>query len=201
MAVGVCACAFHFFFFYVQCIISFLNKVVRCSSQIFWLLTVSHTNFNLPAVLARVQKQLSFILPVTFSQRLMPTKFLSWLSLICQLLLTPLTTPFSDSVECLEQKIGVSGLALSWFELYLSNRLQFVPASGSNSKLSRLDCVVPQGSVVGPIPFVLYVKPLLRSYANTLVSTSSFLMTLNRANHVVQNIMMTPGALPEPACI
>ena len=60
----------------------------------------------------------------------------------------------------LEQHFGVSGLAVSWFKSYVSNRFQFVSASGSNSKLSKLDHGVPQGSVLDPILFVLYTQPL-----------------------------------------
>ena len=62
------------------------------------LRTISHTNFNLPTVLVTVQKQLSFVLSMTFSQLLMPTKFLSSLSLICWLLLTPLTTLYCCAI-------------------------------------------------------------------------------------------------------
>ena len=60
----------------------------------------------------------------------------------------------------LEQHFGVSGLALNWFKSYLSNRFQFVSATDSNSKLSELDYGVPQGSVLGPNLFVLYIQPL-----------------------------------------
>ena len=62
----------------------------------------------------------------------------------------------------LEQHFRVSGLALSWFKSYVSNRFQFVSASSSNFKLSKLDYGVPQGSVLGPILFVLYTLHLFR---------------------------------------
>ena len=55
----------------------------------------------------------------------------------------------------LEQHFGVPGQALRWFKSYVSNRFQFVSASGSNSKLSKLDYGVPQGSVLCPILIVL----------------------------------------------
>ena len=60
---------------------------------------------------------------------------------------------------CLEH-FGVSGLALSWFKSYVLNKFQFVSASGGNSKVSKLDYEVPQGSVLVPILFVLYTQPL-----------------------------------------
>ena len=55
-----------------------------------------------------------------------------------------------------EQHFGVSDLALNWFKSYLLNRFQFVSVSGSDSKLSKLDCGLPQGSMLGPILFVQY---------------------------------------------
>ena len=51
-------------------------------------------------------------------------------------------------------------LALSWFKSYLSNRFQFVSASGSKSQAVPAWLWVPQGWVLGPILFVLYTQPL-----------------------------------------
>ena len=72
------------------------------------------------------------------------------------------TTDHSLLLCRLEQHFGVFGLAISWFKSYLSNRFQFVSARGSYSKLSKLDYAVPQGSVLGPILFVLYTLHLFR---------------------------------------
>ena len=49
------------------------------------------------------------------------------------------TTDHSILLSRLEQHFSVYGLALSWFKSYLSNRFEPVSASGSNSKLSKLD--------------------------------------------------------------
>ena len=85
---------------------------------------------------------------------------------VCVLTLLDLSAAFhtidhSILLRRLEQQLGVSGLAVSWFQSYVSNSFQFVSASSSNSKLSKLDYGVPQWSVLGPVLFVLYTQPLL----------------------------------------
>ena len=53
-----------------------------------------------------------------------------------------------------------SGTAFSWFSTYLTNRTQSVIVNDHISQVSRLSYGVPQGSVLGPILFILYTKPL-----------------------------------------
>ena len=60
----------------------------------------------------------------------------------------------------LKETFGISNLALSWFESYLSGRTQTVSVNGILSSPSSLDCGVPQGSVLGPVLFTLYTTPL-----------------------------------------
>ena len=60
----------------------------------------------------------------------------------------------------LENMVGVSGTALSWFASYLSGRSQQVVIDGSVSAKSKLTVGVPQGSVLGPILFNIYTLPL-----------------------------------------
>ena len=56
--------------------------------------------------------------------------------------------------------IGVKGKALDWFASYLSKRYQSVIINGVESSLWELLFGVPQGSVLGPILFVIYTSPL-----------------------------------------
>ena len=43
---------------------------------------------------------------------------------------------------------------------YLSNRKQYVNWHGSNSEIETVSCGVPQGSILGPLLFILYVNDL-----------------------------------------
>ena len=61
--------------------------------------------------------------------------------------------------------------ALAWFKAYLSNRKQRVRVGGSTSKWRRIPVAVPQGSVLGPLLFLVYTADL--PYAIQSVSFDS----------------------------
>ena len=58
---------------------------------------------------------------------------------------------------------GIRGLANDWFKSYLNNRQQFVSMSGYDSDKLIIKHGVPQGSVLGPLLFLVYINDLHKS--------------------------------------
>ena len=55
---------------------------------------------------------------------------------------------------------GIPGLALEWVKSYFSERTQFVEFNNVRSAPQGISCGVPQGSILGPLFFILYVNDL-----------------------------------------
>ena len=81
------------------------------------------------------------------------------------------------------------GTANEWFASYLKNRKQFVSISGHISSTEVIQTGVPQGSVLGPLLFLLYINDLHKPIKNS------------RAYHFVDdtNILLSNKSLEPPA--
>ena len=59
--------------------------------------------------------------------------------------------------------IGIRGIMLDWFKSYLKNRVQYVSIDSTRSTKSCISLGVPQGSILGPILFLLYINDMSKS--------------------------------------
>ena len=97
------------------------------------------------------------------------------------------------------ENYGIRGTALDWFKSYLSDRKQCVDINGNESLLNTITCGVPQGSILGPLLFVIYINDIVRVSSimkfilfaddtNLIIHDTSLQNLISNANIEIQKI-------------
>lgn len=95
------------------------------------------------------------------------------------LLLIDLSAAF-DTVDIdlllhiLETELGITGIALDWFQSFLKGRNQRVIIENTLSDSLKVDFGVPQGSVLGPVLFNVYIRSLYEIIESHGFGTSGY---------------------------
>ena len=87
---------------------------------------------------------------------------------------------------------GIRGCSLKWLESYISNRTQYVSYNDATLKLATIKCGVPQGSILGPLLFLIYINDLFQVCKSTspfLFSDDSNLFLSGNDPQVIQDTM------------
>lgn len=136
-----------------------LDKILYAQLNDFWWRTTFWIDSIQGLEPAKVQSQLFWgFLMIFYVVLILEVMLFFWL-------LLDLTTAFDTVdhkilIDCLRDQVGIQGLALEWFSSYLKDRTFSVSLWNYSSFVSPLMCGVPQGSILGPVLFFLFMLPL-----------------------------------------
>ena len=77
-------------------------------------------------------------------------------------------------------KYGIRGVAHNWFKTYLSGRNQYVTVNNIKSTINTLQHGVPQGSILGPLLFIIYINDI-----SAIDKTIDFILYADDANILI----------------
>ena len=102
-----------------------------------------------------------------------------------------------DITKAFDKSIGISGGMLQWFINYISNRRQRAGIRGRVSLWLKVPAGVPQGSILGPTLFLVYINDILNGIKSNirLFADDTSLFKVRECHHVTsafeQNLNLT----------
>ena len=87
------------------------------------------------------------------------------------------------------KQYGITGNLLLWFNSYLSHRCQRVVVGGKTSSIKYLKAGVPQGSILGPLLFILYINDMttnLKSNVHQFADDTNLLLTVENPTSAIE---------------
>ena len=86
----------------------------------------------------------------------------------------------------------IRGLLNEWFCSYLTNRQQFISVNNSDSDPLQITCGVPQGSVLGPVLFLIYMNDFTNCSSifdfHLFADDTNLFHTYSGLQHLEQNV-------------
>ncbi len=83
---------------------------------------------------------------------------------------------------------GIKGIALNWFRSYLSNRKQYCWVNDHLSHPQEMVCGIPQGSILGPLLFLIYVNDLPNCLKHTRCNMFTDDTQINTSSNNIDSI-------------
>ena len=94
-----------------------------------------------------------------------------------------------------EHTFGLSGFVISLIQSYLKNSSSFVKIDTSPSSSTRISTCLPQGSVLGPLLFVLFISPVANVINPDLSKTSNLVSFYQYADDTQLHISINASTL------